>query len=398
MEAGEGGGVSFVDEIPGGKVIDCAGKYVTRSFVVGHHHVYSALARGMPPPPRAPRNFREILELIWWRLDKRLDGEMIRASAVAAGIDAAKAGTTFIIDHHASPNAARGSLHTIAAELERVGLGHLLCYEMSDRDGDACREAGLSETEAYLAEGRQGLVGMHASFTVSDELLGQCVEVARRFETGVHVHVAEAPVDGEHCRATYGKGCVARLRDGGALESGRTILAHCIHLDDAEREVVRRSRVWVAQQTESNLNNGVGVLDAGELGRRVMLGTDGMHGDCLAATRATYLAAQPEEGGLSPAAAYGRLRAAHRYLAENGFAGDGANNLVVLDYRPPTGVTRDNWPAHVVYGLTRSDVEHVVSAGRVIVEGRRCTLIDEDEALGFAREQALRLWARLSES
>lgn len=401
VEEGPTGAVSFVDEIPAGEtagtVLDCTGKLVTRSFVVGHHHIYSALARGMPPPPRTPRNFVEILELIWWRLDKRLDADMIRASALAAAIDAAQCGTTFIIDHHASPNAAPGSLHVIAAELDRVGLSHLLCYEMSDRDGPESRDAGLAETDAYLSSGRQGLVGMHASFTVSDELLARCVEMADRFKTGVHIHVAEAPSDEEHCEARYATRCVNRLADAGALASPRTILAHCIHLNDRERETLRASRAWVAQQTESNLNNAVGVLNAAALGGRVMLGTDGMNGDCLATVRATYLAAQKAEGGLAPAAAYRRLRAAHRYLAENRFAGDGANNLVVLDYRPPTPVTRDNWPGHVVYGLFRSHVEHVVSMGRVIVENRRCTLIDEDEALAFAREQAQRLWDRLKE-
>ena len=413
---------------PADTTIECAGRIVTRSFVVGHHHIYSALARGMPAPPRPPHNFREILELIWWRLDKALDDDMVRASAIAGAIDAAKAGTTMIIDHHASPNAAPGSLHAIAEELERVGLAHVLCYEMSDRDGAERRDAGLEETEAYLLSGGQGLVGMHASFTVGDELLSRCVAMADRFGTGLHVHVAEALSDEEHCQATYGKRCVERLRDAGALESGRPIHAHCIHLDDAEREIVRRSGVWVAQQTESNLNNAVGVLDAGALegrwdettqswsaasagagggsgggggagGGRVMIGTDGMNGDCLGAARATYLAAQrAEPGGLSPAGAHRRLRAAHRYVAEAGFRGDGHNNLVVLGYAPSTPITQDNWPAHVVYGLSRADVETVISDGRVIVEAGRCTRIDEDECFEFAREQAQRLWSRLRDS
>ena len=398
VDPGEGGGIAFVDEIPqDGYIIDCAGRYVTRSFAVGHHHIYSALARGMPAPPRTPRSFVEILELIWWRLDKRLDEDMVRASAIAAGIDAALAGTTFIIDHHASPNAAAQSLHIIAGELERIGLSHLLCYEMSDRDGEASRDAGLAETEAYLSSGEQGLVGMHAGFTVSDELLSRCVGMAKEHGTGVHIHVAEAESDEEHSVREHGVRCVERLVGAGALESSRTILAHCIHLDEREREIVRDSGVWVAQQTESNLNNAVGVLDAGALGERVMIGTDGMHGDCLAAARATYLAAQAAEGGLAPRGAYDRLRAVHRYIESGGFSGDGENNLVVLDYRPPTTVTADNWPAHVVYGLGRAHVEHVISDGRLIVEDRRCTLIDESEALGFAREQAQRLWMRLSE-
>jgi cytosine/adenosine deaminase-related metal-dependent hydrolase len=401
VEPGPGGGVEVLPPgAPGdgAREIDCSGRIVTRSFVVGHHHIYSALARGMPAPPRTPRSFVEILELIWWRLDRCLDEEMIRASAIAAGIEAALAGTTFVIDHHASPNAAPGSLGIIAEELDRVGLSHLLCYEMSDRDGPESREAGLEETERYLSSGRPGLVGMHASFTVSDDLLGRCVELAERFGTGVHVHVAEAASDEEHCMGTHGRPCVVRLREAGALDLPGTILAHCIHLDAYEREMVRGSGAWVAQQTESNQNNAVGILDAASLGERVMLGTDGMHGDCLAGARATYLAAQAGEGGLSPAGAYARLRAAHRYLEERGVAGDGPNNLVVLDYRPPTPITRENWPTHVVYGVNRMSVRHVVAEGRPIVEDGRCTLVDEDTEMDFARGQAERLWARLRDS
>ncbi len=398
VDEGADGGVEHVDAIPAGaQSIDCADKLVTRSFVVGHHHIYSALARGMPPPPRRPTSFVEILELIWWRLDKALDADMIRASALAAGIEAARAGTTLVIDHHASPNAAAGSLHIIAEELDRIGLGHVLCLELSDRDGPDRRDEGLAETEAYLASGRQGLVGLHASFTVSDDLLGEAVALAERFDTGVHVHVAEAPSDEAHCRATHGVTCARRLADAGALASPRTILAHCIHLDDEERAIVRGSSAWVAQQTESNLHNGVGVLDAGALGERVMLGTDGMHGDPLAAARTTFLAAQAAEDGLAPAQALARLRAAHRYLNEGGFVGDGPNNLVVLDYDPPTPVTPENWPGHVLYGLTGAHVRHVIAGGRPVVVDRRCTRIDEHEARAFAREQAARLWARLED-
>ncbi|MBZ0173093.1 MAG: hypothetical protein K8E66_11975, partial [Phycisphaerales bacterium] len=144
VSPGADGSMVFVDSIPdGAERVDCAGRIVTRSFAVGHHHIYSCLARGMPPPSVSPTNFVEILERIWWNLDKKLDADMIRASALAAGLEAAKCGATLIIDHHASPNAVAGSLRIIAESLERVGLSHVLCYELSDRDGAASRDAGL---------------------------------------------------------------------------------------------------------------------------------------------------------------------------------------------------------------------------------------------------------------
>jgi cytosine/adenosine deaminase-related metal-dependent hydrolase len=391
---GPAGRVRFVPRVPrGAQVLDCSGRLVTRSFVIAHHHLYSALACGMPPPARAPRNFPDMLGLVWWKLDRALDADMVRACARAGGIAAAKAGATFIIDHHSSPNAVTGSLDIISSALDEIGLSHLLCVELSDRDGKAKREAGLIETDRYLRR-RQGLVGLHASFTVGDELLEKAVTLAAERRTGVHIHVAEAVDDEVDCRRKHGVRVVERLARAGALKSPRTLLAHGLHIDAKERALFRSSRAWVVQNEESNQNNAVGGFDAKGLGDRILLGTDGMHGDMLASTRAAYLASQAR-GGLTPLAAYRRLRRAHDYLSENGFAGDGENNLVVLDYAPPTPVTTANMAGHFLYGLNSSHVRSVVSGGRLIVRDRRMTLVDEGEIMEDARKQAERLWRRL---
>ena len=160
--------------------MDCAGRLVTKSFGCGHHHIYSTLARGMPAPQKSPLNFVEILKYIWWHLDKCLDLEMIEASALASAIYCAKNGVTLIIDHHASPFAIKDSLFTIAKAFDRVGISHLLCYEISDRDGEGARAAGLAETDAFLAAGYQGHVGLHASFTVGDDLLHKAIALFQK--------------------------------------------------------------------------------------------------------------------------------------------------------------------------------------------------------------------------
>ena len=394
VEAGPGGGVAPVGDLPAdADIVDCEGRLVTKSFAIGHHHVYSALARGMPPPRRTPSNFVEMLELIWWNLDKNLDEAMVRASALVVAMEAARCGSTFVIDHHASPNAARRSLHVIADAFDEVGVSHLLCYELSDRDGAEPLQDGLDETADYLRE-HQGLVGLHASFTVSDGLLERAVALAKEHDTGVHIHVAEALSDQEHCRQNHGVSVVERLARADALASPRTILAHCLHLDDQEREQVRDSSAWVVQNSESNQNNNVGRFDPRGLGDRVFLGTDGMHSDMIAAARAAYLEGQ-SMAAIDPLAAYRRLRRVHDYIQRGGFAGDSDNNLVILDYPCPTPVTADNWPAHMMYGLSSRHVHSVLSDGRLIVDARRVVTVDEDASLAAAREQAQRLWEKL---
>ena len=284
VEEGSQNGFSFLTALPSAdtitphdRVIDCAGKLVTKSFGCGHHHIYSTLARGMPAPRKIPANFTEILQYVWWHIDKRLDLEMIEASALASALYCAKNGVTFIIDHHASPFAIKDSLSTIARAFDRVGVAHMLCYEISDRDGEAPREEGLAETDAFLAAGHQGHVGLHASFTVGEELLNKAIALAQKHNTGLHMHVAEDIADQEDALAKYGKRVVERLQDAGALELKTSIFPHCIHLSDREKELVRRSGIWVAQNTESNQNNNVGLTGYASLTDNVMLGTDGMH-------------------------------------------------------------------------------------------------------------------------
>lgn len=378
---------------PDTEIIDCSGKLVTKSFAVGHHHAYSALARGMPAPEKNPQNFNEILKYVWWRLDKCLDAEIIESSALVTAMACLKAGSTFVIDHHASPMAVKGSLEIIEKAFEKVGVSHLLCYEVSDRDGEKIARQGIDETEIYLRN-RQGLVGLHASFTVGDKTMRQAVALTKIHKSGIHIHVAEDGNDQERCIREHGKRVVGRLSKAGVLNSPKTILVHCLHLDDNERELISSSPVWVAQNSESNLNNNVGYFRSAGLGDNIMLGTDGMHSDMLRSARAAFLDGQQSDN-ITPESAYRRFRNVHRYLSENNFEGDGENNLVVLDYDTPTPVTRENFPGHFIYGLTAEHVTDVISNGRLVVRNRKILTVDEEEILKESRIQAKRLWERM---
>lgn len=400
VQPGPYGKIELLETIPpvaerqvGDRVIDCQGKLVTRSFACGHHHIYSALSRGMPPAPKVPTNFVEVLEQIWWRLDKCLDKDMTEASALIAAMGCAKRGVTFIIDHHAAPHAIKGSLEVIARAFEQVGVGHLLCYEISDRDGAKIAEEGLAEHDAYLSSGRHGLVGLHACFTLSDDTLKKAVDLAVKHRTGLHVHVAEAESDQEDCLKKYKMRVGQRFDKFGLLAQPHTILGHCVHLDQKERELVAASQAWVAQSCESNQNNNVG-LSGYKWTNRVMLGLDGMHNDMIRSAQAAYMAGQHTEG-ISPAEIYARFRAVHHYLQGVGVPGDSTNNLVILNYQSPTPLHRDNFLGHFAYGFSSTDVETVIAQGRVIVENKTLVTEDETSLVEYAQEQARRLWKAL---
>jgi cytosine/adenosine deaminase-related metal-dependent hydrolase len=396
VEVGEGGGIRFLDIIPENNsfhTIDCTGKFVTKSFAVGHHHAYSAMAKGMPAPAKNPQNFFEVLKYIWWNLDTCLDREMVEYSALVTAMACIKAGSTFIIDHHASPAYIRGSLELMAKAFEKAGMSHLLCYELTDRNGVDGAQEGLEETESYLAH-HQGLVGLHASFTVNDQLLKSAVNLAGNHQTGVHIHVAEDAYDQKHCLDHYGKRVVERLSDSGALASPKSLLVHALHLSDQERAIIRQSPVWVVQNAESNMNNNVGFFNSTGLGENIMFGTDGMHSDMLQSARSAFLAGQHHDP-MTYSGTYERFRKVHDYLQMNQFKGDGENNLVILNYDTGTDLTSSNFAGHFIFGFKSEHINSLISNGKLVMHERKILTIDEEIVLTESRKQARRLWDKM---
>jgi cytosine/adenosine deaminase-related metal-dependent hydrolase len=378
------------------EIIDCTGRLVTKSFAVGHHHAYSALSRGMPSPKENPQNFHEILKFVWWTLDKCLDPAMIESSALVTAMACLKAGSTFVIDHHASPFAVKGSLEIIAKAFEKVGVSHLLCYEISDRDGVHVAREGLSETDRYLRD-NQGLVGLHASFTVSERTMMKAVDLMKRYNTGIHIHVAEDAYDQGQSLNKHGRRVIQRLEKAGVLSSPKTLLVHCLHLDDNEREFIRNSPAWVVQNCESNLNNNVGYFNGAGLGENIMLGTDGMHSDMLRSARVAFFVGQRYDN-ITYESAYRRFRNVHRYLSENSFEGDGDNNLVILDYDSPTPFSQENFFGHFLFGITSDNITDVISNGKLVLKNRKIMTVDENEIVGESRDQAERLWSKMKQT
>ena len=397
----------------GDEVIDLSGRLVMPGMVCAHTHLYSTLARGMPGPPRPPLNFKEILELVWWRLDRALDEETIYWSAIAGAMDAARAGTTCLFDHHASPSHIIGSLQIVREAIAKVGLRAVLCYEVTDRGGTQEREKGLDENLALLRwagnspeqESKtlpplfRGMVGAHASFTLSNESLQYCAELMQVFDAGLHIHVAEDRWDVVDARTRYGLGVVERLAKHDALNS-RTILAHGTHLSDGDIDVARSAGVWFAHNPRSNMNNQVGYAPIGKFGERVVLGTDGIGADMFEETRLAFLKGRDANNGLSAEHWLGVLANNNR-LASKAFGGDLAGlregsiaDLTVLDYRSPTGVTAGNFAWHLLFGMSSASVESVMVNGKFVIRNKEFGFDDQD-LYEKARAASERLWAKL---
>jgi len=394
----------------GGERRDCSGCLVVPGNVCAHTHLYSALARGMPYGLAAPDDFLQILQRVWWRLDRALDEEIVRASALVGGMEALLSGTTTLVDHHASPNAIDGSLDVIAEALGELGVRSVLCYETSDRDGPERARAGLAENRRFAARVQhekppltRALVGAHASFTLSDETLAECAEIARTFEIGLHIHAAEDAVDERDSVAEHEQRVVSRLEHAGALDD-RTLLAHGVHLDAEELGLVLAADAYLAHNARSNMNNAVGRAHLDALAGRVALGTDGIGADMFEESRAAYFRLREDDrqagaewplDRLSVGAAPAGASFGERPL---GTLDVGAPaDLVVLDYAAPTPVDAHTFPGHWIFGLSARHVRDVMVAGEWVVLDRRLARADHRELAAEARVQAARLWKRLDE-
>jgi cytosine/adenosine deaminase-related metal-dependent hydrolase len=335
----------------------------TRGLVCAHHHLYSSLARGMPSPPRAPAGFLDILEQIWWRLDRALDLELVRWSALLGALEALEAGTTGIVDHHSSPEAIEGSLDVIAAACAEVGVRVRCCYEVTDRNGLDGAKAGLAENERFLRAGGDGFVGAHACFTLSDDTLDAVSDLAADLGVGVHLHVAESEVD-----AGAGTRLLAHVDQS-------WLLAHAVHLD-------RTLAGTVVHNPRSNLNNAVG-YGAPARFDRVALGTDGLGADMLEEFRLAFALARARDLDFAPTRAWQWLTTGEQLVPGV------VHDRVTWNYDPME-------PWHLAYSTGACPVQVEVD-GAVVLDEHGPTRVDAVEIRARAREEAQRLFTRMAD-
>lgn len=400
------------------KMLDGQGRLLMPGFTNTHMHFYGTYARGLALT-RPMNNFHEILQHLWWALDKVLDADAVYYSALLPAILSVRKGVTSVIDHHASPNAIDGSLDRIQEALEQMGMRGILCYEISDRDGKDIRNSGLGENERYSRQCQQartdnpdsmfaGMIGLHASFTLDDESLEQAAALCERVGRGVHIHMLEDRVDETETQRKYGRGVVERLHHFGLLGE-KSITAHGIFLNNSDLDLLANSDTIVVHQAQSNMNNAVGRADVFtmlERGITVGIGTDGMTADIRHEAHTGFLMhkhhladnntgwAQFETMMLKHnPAIYQRLSGQMVGKIEPGYLAD----IILLDYYPPTPLTADNTWGHFLFGIVDAPVNTTIINGRLIMHDKIITGIDEAKIAADSRQCAEKIWQRFHE-
>ncbi|HUI69237.1 MAG TPA: putative aminohydrolase SsnA [Spirochaetia bacterium] len=393
------------------RTIDLDGRLVMPGLVCSHDHFYSGLSRGVMARIAPCPDFVSTLANLWWRLDRAIDQEVVKASGTICALEAVKAGCTAVIDHHASPSFIEGSLATLKESFERVGLRGILCYETTDRNGTQGMEQGVRENLAFArnveeerkSKGKsrlvEAMIGGHAPFTLGDDALEKLAGAVRETGRGFHVHAAEDTFDPSYSHRFYGKDTLKRL-DGFGLLNERTIIAHGLYLTQEDRDVLNLRDAFLAHNCRSNMNNHVGYN--GELPhiKNVALGTDGIGSDMLLELKFAYFRHRDSGGALAPGAFTRFLQNGNEILhrtfresfgrVEKGYKAD----LTILDYDSPTPLVRENVAGHAVFGMGSRDVHTVIVNGKIIMEARSFRM-DTGAIYAQAREAAQRLWRNM---
>ena len=407
----------LTEKFPQEEVLDAQGQLIMPGNICAHTHFYGAFSRGMAIPGEPAENFKQILEKLWWKLDKALDEEGTRYSALTLLIDAIKYGTTTIIDHHASPNFIDGSLDVVYEAVRQAGIRSSLCYEVTDRDGEARALAGIRENSRFISRVQAGEIdpmvrahfGLHASLTVSDETLDKCLEENDN-RVGFHVHAAEGIVDQEDSLAKYGKRVVERFWDKQIL-SERSILAHGIHLSDHEIKLLAQSQSWLTHQPRSNMNNAVGVAPVEKLlesGVNLCLGNDGFSNAMWQEWFFAYLLQKDHKGDPRAMNGYDVIKIAvtnNSKLATQIWNGlrvgviepGAAADIIFVDYHPITPMTTGNLPWHILFGFRDGMVTMTMAGGKVLMKDRKLLFLDEAEIAAKSCEIAAQTWARVAQ-
>lgn len=398
---------------PDAEFIDAKGGLIMPAFINAHEHIYSAFARGISVNGYNPNGFLDILDGMWWTIDRNLTLQDTYFSAMATYIDCIKNGVTTIFDHHASFGSIRDSLFHIEKAAKETGVRSCLCYEISDRDGKEKARDSVMENAEFIRHAQKdnsgmiaGMMGMHAQFTISDETMA-LAQANKPDGVGYHIHVAEGIEDLHHCLKHYNKRIVDRLMDWDILGE-KTLLGHCIYINGHEMELIKATDTMVVHNPESNMGNACGCPPTMELVHRGILtglGTDGYTHDMTESYKVANVL--HKHNLCDPTTAWGEVpqmlfegnaKIANRYfdqklgVLEEGAAGD----VIIVDYNPLTPFGADNANGHILFGVNGSKVVTTVANGNVLMKDRELMHIDEAKVMADCRQAASGLWNRIN--
>jgi putative selenium metabolism protein SsnA len=395
------------------EVLDASGRIVMPGIVCSHSHLYGMLLRGASLKITPPSDFTQILQRVWWPVDEAMNFEDAYASALVASVEFAKSGVTTFADTYSGPNSISGVLDHIARAVEEVGIRGFIAFEATERHSKDEGTKGVQENVRFAEKMHskpeslaKPLFSIHASFTVSDDLIKRVKALAAKYHVPITIHASEGLGDLHHNLENYGKRTVERLRDIG-LVGPDVVLAHCVNLDENEINIIAQTNTGVAHNPMSNMLNAVGVapiLRMLEKKINVGLGNDGYIFDMFENMRSTYLLHRVYHKNPNAIDPYtilemATVNGARLYGMEKEFGsiepGKKADIIIIKPSVLPTPLNASSVVGHLVNTVDGDDVETVLVNGKLVVKDKQLLTFDEEKAQSISQSAAAKLWERL---
>jgi cytosine/adenosine deaminase-related metal-dependent hydrolase len=383
---------------------DAGGRIITVPLINFHDHFYSRLAKGLPNK-KPMDNFQDVLHNLWWDLDKKLTLDMTEASVKMAAVESIKNGVTYIFDHHSSPNSTDGSLGKIAEVLLENKLRGVLCFETSDRNGAALSQKGLDENinflKNYTGDNIKSMLGLHASFTLSDDTLNEAAELVKEHDLGIHIHLCEDKSDRILSKQYTDEFSVRRLAKNKLLNM-KSILGHGVYLTNKEYQIISQSGSAIVYNPDSNMNNAVGLPQYSKTPRNIpiLTGTDGMHANIAKSLKQIFLLIRNqgnnfnESFGLIKKIYFDQIAFVRRYFPDFPDMNETSRaDMIIWDYIPPTPLTDENFWSHFIYGITERNIRSVIQEGEFLYKDYNLTMVNENELFKEIYEQGKKLFS-----
>ncbi len=388
------------------EVIDGAGHILMPGIINMHCHAGDSLFRGLVEDlPLEPW-----LQTVWKAEGAILNRETTRLGSVLGFAELLLSGVTTVMDMFWYPDETVHAARTVGLRVSTGGIffdppgvtGHDLAGRIA--------EAERFFEEFGDAEDVFPAVLPHGAYTVNPDNLRYAKQMAESHGALFCTHAAETRAEVADIVDRYGRTVIRHLDDLGLLDE-KTVLAHCVHLDDEELDILARSRASPVHNPMSNMKLASGVARIPEMlskGVNVTLGTDGaISGNDLDMWMALRMAATLHKGVTGRA----DVVSTHEALAMMTTAGAKAlcaedrlgslepgkyADMALVDTRRPHAVPVFDPVVHLVYSTAKSDVRHVFVAGRQVVKDGQLMLHDVNETIRAVNELAPKIAASIA--
>ena len=391
-----------IDETKADKIIDAEGKILLPGLVNTHTHLSMTLFRGLADDLSLDSWLNDHI----WPMEANLNGEYCYIGALLGAVELIKSGTTTFSDMYFY-------MEDVARAVDEAGIRAVLSYGMIDfgdaekRENEIAENMALFEACNGMADGRiRVFFGPHSPYTASEELLVRVRELADETGMGIHIHVSETQKEINDKIEERGMRPFEYLDSIGFLGPD-VVAAHSVWLSDEEIEIIKKNDVKVSHNPCSNMKLASGIAPVSKLiekGICVSIGTDGASSnnnlDLIEELKTASLLQKvstldPKVLDSDEAIAMGTIKGAEALGLDSQIGSIEVGkkaDIILIDTNVANMVPDSSTlSSNIIYSANGSNVDTTICNGKVLMENRKLTVLDEEEIYAKARQAIIEL-------